>query len=171
MNDTIFALSTPNGLGAIAIIRLSGPQSFVALQSCFQSKSGHVQPRMLTYGHILDTGEVVDEAMAVYLPAPNTYTREDIVELQCHGSAAVIHAVMQLLTRLPVALRPAQPGEFTRRAFENGRLDLSAAEAVMDLLSAESVQAARSSLRQLQGAVSQRITGIVNLIVSRYGIH
>lgn len=165
MNDTIFAQSTPRGLGAIAIIRLSGPQSYAALSACFTSKSGNITPRMLTYGHVMDANDTVDEVMAVYLPAPDTYTREDIVEIQCHGSAASVHAILQLLTRLPLDLRPAQPGEFTRRAFENGRLDLSAAEAVMDLICAQSAQAVKTSLRQLNGSVSRRILDITNRIV------
>ena len=99
------------------------------------------------------------------MPAPDTYTREDIAEVQCHGSSVTTHAILQLLARLPLSLRPAQPGEFTRRAFENGRLDLSEAEAVMSLISSESAQAAKSSLRQLRGTVSNRIRAISDLIV------
>ena len=127
------------------------------------SLRGSIRPRHLHYGHIhTPLGEILDEAMAVYLPAPHTYTREDVVELQLHGSLAVVHAVLQLLCELPLTLRPAQPGEFTRRAFENGRLDLSQAEAVMDLIGAESQRAAQSSLLQLQGSISSSIHALID---------
>ena len=165
MEDTIFALSTPQGRGAIGIIRLSGPMAKQALDGCFFPKSGKIVPRMMTYGYIGSKEEMIDEAMAVYLPAPNTYTREDMVELQCHGSPVVVHAILQRLCALNMDLRSAQPGEFTKRAFENGRLDLSEAEAVMDLLSSESERAAKAALRQLRGSVSARIHGIIERIV------
>ncbi len=165
MNDTIFALSTPPGRGAIAIIRLSGPSAKIALDSCFFPKHDAILPRMMTYGHIRDGEDVIDEAMAVFFPAPGTYTREDMVELQCHGSPVIAHAILQMLSKIPLNLRPAQPGEFTRRAFESGRLDLSEAEAVMDLLSSESEQASKVALRQLRGSVSSKIHGIIELIV------
>ncbi len=165
MNDTIFALSTPPGRGAIAIIRLSGPDAFLALNACFLPKHGKIIPRRMTYGQITDGDDTIDEVMAVFLPAPSTYTREDMVELQCHGSPVVVHAILQLLSSLPLNLRAADPGEFTRRAFENGRLDLSEAEAVMDLLKSESEQAAKTALRQLRGAISSKIQRIIDLIV------
>jgi len=165
LNDTIFALSTPQGKGAIAIIRLSGPQALFALRACFQPKNEAIMPRMLTYGCVVNGAEMIDEAMAVYLPSPSTYTREDMAEIQCHGSMVVVDAILQRLACLPLNLRPAQPGEFTRRAFENGRIDLSEAEAVMNLLNAESMRAAKTSLRQLRGSMSRKIHAIREDIV------
>jgi tRNA modification GTPase len=165
MTDTIFALSTPPGRSAVAVIRLSGPNAYDALCACFAPKHGRIAPRMLTYGHVVDGEAFVDEAMAVFLPAPQTYTREDVAEIQCHGSPAVIAMVLRLLTHLRIPLRPAEPGEFTRRAFENGRIDLAKAEAVMALLGAEGEQAARASLRELRGAVSRPVADAAARIV------
>lgn len=159
--QTIFALATPQGRGGIAVIRISGPMARTALEAVFDLATP-IRPHVLHYGHIHNMdGVALDEAMAVYMPAPHTYTREDVVELQLHGSLAVVHDVLQLLCELPLDLRPAQPGEFTRRAFENGRIDLSQAEAVMDLIGAESQRAAQSSLLQLQGSVSSSIHALI----------
>lgn len=162
LEQTIFALATPQGRGGIAVIRISGPMARAVLEAVFDTKAS-IRPRMLHYGHIRNQdGAMLDEAMAVYMPAPHTYTREDVVELQLHGSLAVVHDVLQLLCELPLGLRPAQPGEFTRRAFENGRIDLSQAEAVMELIGAESQRAAHSSLLQLQGSVSSAVHALID---------
>lgn len=160
MEDTIFALSTPFMQGGIAIIRMSGPLAKQTLEHIFRGKKSGLITRRLSFGTIFDGDNAIDEVMAVFLPAPYTYTREDMAEIQCHGGPAVIEAILQVLSRAP-GLRPAAPGEFTRRAFENGRIDLSEAEAVMDIISAQSQSAARASLHQLQGSVSRKIRDII----------
>ncbi|MBQ9988247.1 MAG: tRNA uridine-5-carboxymethylaminomethyl(34) synthesis GTPase MnmE [Clostridia bacterium] len=164
--DTIFALSTSETPGGIAVVRISGPQARQAMALCFhRPKGGDCVPRMLTYGHVMDGETPIDECMAVFLPAPHTYTREDIVELQCHGAPAVIEQILALLGRLPLGLRPAAPGEFTRRAYENGRIDLARAEAVMDLIAAQSRAGARRSLQQLSGSLSASILSLHDTLV------
>ena len=159
MNDTLFAPATPPGMGGIAIIRISGPQALAALTHCFVPKrGGTLVPRRLTYGTIQnEQGEWIDEAMVAFLPAPHTYTCEDVAEIQCHGNPSLVNAILFMLSQLPLGLRPAQPGEFTRRAFENGRLDLSEAEAVMDIIGAQGTASARASLAQLRGSISAQI--------------
>ena len=159
MNDTIFAPATPPGRGGIAIIRISGPQAQAAITQCFAPKmGGTLIPRRFTYGTILsEKGACLDEGMAVFLPAPHTYTCEDVAEIQCHGNPALVEEILLMLSRLPLGLRPAQPGEFTRRAFENGRLDLAEAEAVMDVIGAQGAASVRASLAQLRGSISSQI--------------
>lgn len=154
LNDTIAAVATPPGDGGVAVIRISGPQSLWALQNAFQKRrKGPWQPMRLSYGHILDAdGAVLDEALAVYMKAPYTYTREDVAEIHCHGGRVVTQRVLNRV--LALGIRPAGPGEFTRRAFVNGRIGLTEAEAVMQLIASGSEAAARASVRQLEGGVS-----------------
>ena len=151
--STIAAIATARGEGGIAIVRVSGPRARAILEGAFAPASGEISDRRLTYGRVVDAaGAVIDEAMAVFLPAPRTYTREDVAELQCHGGSV---AARRTLARvLELGARPAEPGEFTKRAFLNGRIDLSRAEAVMQLVGANSEAAARASVRQLEGGVS-----------------
>lgn len=153
MNDTIYALATPLGAG-IAIMRLSGPNAFRALEELF-SHRGEYEARKLYYGKLIFDGKLIDEAMAVYMPGPNSYTGEDTVEFHCHGSAAVAKTLMSALSQM--GFRLADPGEFSRRAFENGKMDLAQAEAVMDLIQAEAQRTADAALSQLQGQLSERI--------------
>ncbi len=150
-DDTIAALATAPGEGGIAIVRVSGPKAEAALRSLF-SPQRDFEPRRLYYGHIVDRHETLDECMAVFMPAPKTYTREDVAEIHLHGGFFAAHSVLQALYRR--GIRAAEPGEFTRRAFLNGRIDLSRAEAVMDLISASGGRAARAAVRQLEGGVS-----------------
>ena len=154
LNDTIAAVATPSGDGGIAVIRLSGPDSLAVLQKLFQKRGkGKWQSMRMHYGHVLDAdGAVLDEALAVYMKAPRTYTREDVVEIHCHGGCVVTQRVLDRV--LAFGVRPAEPGEFTRRAFLNGRIGLTEAEAVMQLISSGSEAAARASVRQLEGGVS-----------------
>lgn len=151
--STIAAIATARGEGGIAIVRVSGPRARAILEGAFAPAPGEISDRRLTYGRVVDAaGAVIDEAMAVFLPAPRTYTREDVAELQCHGGSV---AARRTLARvLELGARPAEPGEFTKRAFLNGRIDLSRAEAVMQLVGANSEAAARASVRQLEGGVS-----------------
>lgn len=158
--DTIFALSTPQGIGGVAVIRISGPDSFQAIHQLFHPLNhSPLEPRKLTYGHFVFDGQQIDDGMAVIFRAPASYTGEDSAEIQCHGSLAV---VQQLLTALGTlsGLRPAEPGEFTKRAFLHGKMDLSQAEAVMDLIGAEGFQAARQSLSQLHGTLFSRVNAL-----------
>lgn len=152
--DTIAALATAQGEGGIAIIRISGPEAEALLSRLFVPAHGWESHRMY-YGHIVEKGETLDECMAVLMRSPRSYTREDVAEIHLHGGAWAAMSVLNALYRL--GAREAEPGEFTRRAFLNGRIDLSRAEAVMALISAEGGRAARAAVRQLEGGVSSFI--------------
>ena len=149
--DTIAALATAPGEGGIAIVRVSGPDAETLLSRLFVPARVWESHRMY-YGHIVFDGETLDECMAVLFRAPRSYTREDVAEIHLHGGSWAAQSVLNALYRL--GARPAGAGEFTRRAFLNGRVDLSRAEAVMALISAEGGRAARAALRQLEGGVS-----------------
>ena len=160
--DTIAAISTAPGAGGIAIVRLSGPRAEELLRAVFRpaSEKADMSGRRLTYGAAVDgRGEVLDEVMAVLLRAPRTYTREDMAEIHCHGGGACASAVLARF--LALGARAAEPGEFTRRAYENGRIDLSGAEAVMQLIGAQGEAARRAALRQMRGGVTGFVTGAV----------
>lgn len=152
--DTIFALATPPGRGAIAIIRLSGPGVDAALIAL---GAGGLTPRLASLRTLRHEGEVVDQALVLRFPGPNSYTGEDSAELHLHGGRAVIEAASRALIALDV--RPAEPGEFTRRAFQNGRMDLAQAEAVADLIDAETGAQRSQALGQLDGALSAAYAG------------
>lgn len=154
MTPTIFALATPPGRGAIAIIRLSGPGTDPALAAL---GAPNLKPRMALLRTLSHGGRTIDQALVLRFPAPNSYTGEDCAELHLHGGRAVVEAASQALIALGV--RPAEPGEFTRRAFENGRMDLAQAEAVADLIDAETTAQAGQALGQLDGALSQTYAG------------
>ena len=161
--DTIAALATAPGEGGIAIVRISGPDALPLLRSLFVPDHAFESHR-LYYGHIVDHGDTLDECMAVYMAAPRTYTREDVAEIHLHGGEWAARSVLQALYRLGV--RPAEPGEFTRRAFMNGRIDLSRAEAGMSLISASSRRAARAAVRQLDGGVSAFIRSVQGELIA-----
>ncbi len=152
MTDTIFALATAPGRAAIAVVRLSGPDTRAILRAVCRGslKSRTATLRILTNAH----GETLDRALVLWFPGPGSYTGEDCGELHVHGGAAVVDGVMAALAELGARL--AEPGEFTRRAFENGKLDLDQAEAVADLVNAESVAQARQAVAQLGGALGDR---------------
>lgn len=152
--DTIFALATPPGRGAIAIIRLSGPGVDAALAAL---GAGALTPRLASLRTLRHEGEMVDQALVLHFPGPNSYTGEDSAELHLHGGRAVIEAASRALIALDV--RPAEPGEFTRRAFQNGRMDLAQAEAVADLIDAETGAQKTQALGQLDGALSAAYAG------------
>ena len=137
--ETIAAISTPPGAGGIGIIRISGGQALPLLKTIFQPKDSSCPytSHKLYYGHIRhpQQDKILDEVLAVYMAAPHTYTREDIVEVHCHGSFLVLQNVLELILAMGATL--AAPGEFTKRAFLNGRIDLTQAEAVIDVLSAK----------------------------------
>lgn len=163
--DTIAAIATASGRGGVAIIRISGPGAEAVLSHCFRPASGQrVPPGRFMYGHVLNgDGAVLDEALAALMKAPHSYTREDVAEIQCHGGDVNAQRVLRRV--LEAGARPAGPGEFTRRAFENGRLDLSQAEAVMALVGAQSQAAARAAVRQMGGGVSRLVEEAAQRIV------
>jgi tRNA modification GTPase len=151
--DTIVALSTPSGVGAIGVIRLSGPQAISICEKIMPAlKLKEAVSHTLHFGLVMDGKEVVDEAVAGIFKAPKSYTCQDVVEISCHGSAFIIQKVLQLLIKN--GARPAKPGEFTMRAFLNGRFDLSQAEAVSDLIASESEAAHHIAMNQMRGGFS-----------------
>ena len=151
--DTIAAQATPAGEGGIAIVRVSGNQCEEIIRRVFRAKNGrNLVNRVLTFGHVVDGSQIVDEAMAVLFRAPHSYTREDVAEIHCHGSDTLVRKILMLLIR--AGARMAQPGEFTCRAFLNGRVDLSQAEGVMRMIRAGSERAITSAMRQMEGGVS-----------------
>ena len=154
MTDTIFALATPPGRGAIAILRLSGSETDAALAAL---GAPDLKPRYASLRTLAHEGRRLDEALVLRFPGPNSYTGEDSAELHLHGGRAVVEAVSEALVAL--GLRIADPGEFTRRAFENGRMDLAQAEAVADLIDAETAAQAAQALGQLDGRLSETYAG------------
>lgn len=158
--DTIAAISTPPGEGAISIVRLSGEQAISIADAVFQSgkkKLIDVSSHTIHYGHIFDPEkyQMMDEVMVSIMRKPKTFTREDIVEINCHGGIVVVNQILQLVLRQGARL--AEPGEFTKRAFLNGRVDLSQAEAVMDLIRAKTDKAMNLAINQLDGNLSRLI--------------
>lgn len=158
--DTIAAISTPPGEGAISIVRLSGDDAVEIASKLYKSGSKNLQEvasHTIHYGHMIDpqTEQVVDEVMVSVMRAPKTFTREDIVEINCHGGIVVVNQLLQLILRSGARL--AEPGEFTKRAFLNGRVDLSQAEAVMDLIRAKTDKAMNVAINQLDGNLSKLI--------------
>ena len=161
--DTIAAISTAPGEGAIGIVRISGDLAISIASSIYQCGTKQLEEQKthtIHYGHIVDpkSGEVYDEVMVSVLRAPKTFTREDIVEINCHGGIVAINRVLQLVLRMGARL--AEPGEFTKRAFLNGRVDLSQAEAVMDLIRAKTDKSMQLAMRQLDGQLSHLIQNL-----------
>ena len=153
MNDTITAISTALGVGAISIIRLSGKDAISITNSIFKGKDlTKVNSHTINYGHIVDNDKVIDEVLVSVMKSPKTYTCEDIVEINCHGGVATTNKILELV--LLNGARLAEPGEFTKRAFLNGRIDLVEAESVMDLIDAKTEEARKLSINQLEGKVS-----------------
>ena len=162
-NDTISQIATPLGAGGIGIIRVSGADALSVARAVFRPARGgalgEIAPYTARYGHIVAAdGTVIDECVLLYMRAPHSYTGEDTVELQCHGGPIVLREV--LLRTWAAGARPAEAGEFTKRAFLNGRLDLARAEGVMELISAKSARAARAARARMAGALSAEIAAI-----------
>jgi len=162
LDDTIAAISTPVGEGGIGIVRLSGPDALAILQNIFlrgrkRSAIRKLQPYHLTYGHVVDpeTNQTLDEVLVAYMPAPWTYTRQDVVEINCHGGIVPLRRVLELCLRYGARL--ASPGEFTLRAFLNGRIDLAQAEAVLDIVRAKTAASLRVAVGQLDGRLSHEV--------------
>ncbi len=159
MFDTICAISTALGVGAISIVRVSGPNAIEIVNKIFKGKDlCKVDSHTINYGYIMDNNEVIDEVLVSVMLAPKTYTTEDIIEINCHGGISTTNKVLELL--LTNGARLAEPGEFTKRAFLNGRIDLIEAESVGDLINSETEKSMKLSLNGVTG----NITNLVNLI-------
>ena len=166
MAKTIAAISTPAGTGGISIVRMTGDATLAIINEIFKPiNKKPIDPykdnRYLRYGHIIDSdGEIVDEVMVAFMKAPATYTREDVCEINCHGSFVAVREILNLLLDKGADL--AEPGEFTKRAFLNGRIDLSQAEAVLDIINSTNKLSASQGLSQLQGSLTKKIREIRN---------
>ena len=158
--DLICAVATPPGEGGVGIVRLSGPGAKQAAQLLFAKE---LSPRSAHYGLIRVAGEPLDDGIAIWFPGPNSFTGEDVVELQCHGSPVVQQAMLQALC--DAGARLARPGEFSERAFLNGKLDLVQAEAIADLIAAKSRTAARAALSSFQGVFSSKVTALADRLL------
>ncbi|MDF2523055.1 MAG: mnmE [Clostridiales bacterium] len=157
--DTIAAISTAQGTGGIGIIRISGPKAFEIAQRIFAGKKpfSDIKSHTLSYGKIIDakSNSTIDEVLITKMKRPNTFTREDVVEINCHGGMMVLRRILELVFN--EGARPAEPGEFTKRAFLNGRIDLSQAEAVIDIINAKTSQSTKVAVEQLEGKLSKKV--------------
>lgn len=173
LDDTIVAISTPVGEGGIGIVRLSGPETAPILASMLRrgkptesdAAMTDMLPNHLSYGHVVDpaSGEIVDEVLAAFMPAPRTYTRQDVGEVNCHGGIVPLRQILEICLRCGARL--AHEGEFTLRAFLNGRIDLAQAEAVLDIVQAKTEASLRVAMGQLGGGLSRRIRAIREQLV------
>lgn len=165
MNDTIAAISTALGIGAISIIRISGPDSINIVNKIFKgSDLTSVPSHTIHYGHIIDNNEIIDEVLVTVMKSPKTFTTEDIVEINSHGGISTTNKVLELV--LTNGARLAEPGEFTKRAFLNGRIDLIEADGIMNLISAKTDKARKLSINQLNGEVTNNIKSLREKLVS-----
>lgn len=165
MNDTIVAISTALGEGAISIIRVSGDDAINIVNNIFKGKDlSKVSSHTINYGHIIYKDEIIDEVLVSVMRSPKTYTKEDVIEINTHGSVAVVNKIMEIL--LLSGCRLAEPGEFTKRAFLNGRIDLTEAEGVMDLINSETELTRKMAVNELSGKVSKLITDLREKIVA-----
>ena len=168
MEDTIAAISTSTvSSGGISIVRISGPDAIIIGDKVFKSKKNiklaNVKSHTVHFGNICDNDNEIDEALVIVMKAPNTYTRENIVEIDCHGGVLVMQKILD--TVVCHGARPAEPGEFTKRAFLNGRIDLTQAESVMDVISSKNEFALKSSISQLQGSLQKEIKELREKII------
>lgn len=166
-NETIAAIATASVNGGVSIIRISGEDAVEKADKILKFKNrtlSDCNSHTVNYGHVVDKdSNIIDEVIVLLMRAPNSYTREDVVEIQCHGGAFICQEILDLI--LTTGVRMAEPGEFTKRAFLNGRIDLSQAEAVMDLIESKSKYALESSVNQLNGIIKQKIIEIRNIVL------
>lgn len=164
MDDTICAISTALGVGAISIIRVSGEEAINKVANLFDGKNlNEVKSHTIHYGHIINNGEVIDEVLVTVLKAPKTYTKEDIVEINSHGGISTTKKILEIL--IANGIRLAEPGEFTKRAFLNGRLDLTEAQAVNSLIKSRTDLERKLALNTLSGKVSKKINKVREIII------
>ena len=167
-SNTIAAIATPMTNSGIGIIRISGDQALDIIEKVFKPKKidkkiKEVKTYTAHYGHVYDGETLLDECIVLVMKGPHSYTAEDVVEINCHGGVVVMKKVLEAVFKAGAA--PAEPGEFTKRAFLNGRIDLSEAEAVMDLIQSKNEFAMSTSLKQLEGALGKKITEIRKQII------
>ena len=162
MNDTIAAISTSLGIGAISIVRMSGTDAIKIANKIFSKDLENVKSHTINYGFIKENGEVIDEVLISVMRSPHTYTTEDIIEINCHGGITTTNKVLETL--LKNGARLAEPGEFTKRAFLNGRIDLTKSEAVMDLLESKTETARKLAINSLQGTTAKLVDNFRNKI-------
>jgi len=164
MNDTIVALATPQGVGAIGVIRISGNETFKIVNKVFKGKDlNNVASHTLHFGTIRDEQSIIDEVLISVFKAPNSYTKEDVIEISCHGSNYIIQQIITLLIKNGARL--AKPGEFTQQAFLNGRFDLAQAEAVADLIASENQAMQQTAMNQMRGGFSEEIKNLREQLV------
>lgn len=164
MNDTIAAISTALGASAISIIRLSGDQAINIINKIFKGKDlKKAETHTINYGHILDKEVIIDEVLVSIMKAPKTFTKEDVVEVNCHGGIATTNKILELI--LSNGARLAEPGEFTKRAFLNGRIDMLEAEGIMDLINSKTEKAMKLAINQVDGNLSKLIRSLRGEIV------
>ncbi len=163
MNDTICAISTALGVGAISIIRVSGDDAIDIVNKIFDKDLTKKESHTINYGHIVYNGEIIDEVMVSIMKSPKTFTKEDIVEINSHGGVAVTNKVLEIL--LLEGARLAEPGEFTKRAFLNGRIDLVEAESIMDLIESKTETSRKLAISGMEGKVSKLVKNIIDNLV------
>ena len=163
MNDTICAISTALGVGAISIIRVSGDDAIDIVNKIFDKDLTKKKSHTINYGHIVYNGEIIDEVMVSIMKSPKTFTKEDIVEINSHGGVAVTNKVLEIL--LLEGARLAEPGEFTKRAFLNGRIDLVEAESIMDLIESKTETSRKLAISGMEGKVSNLVKNIIDNLV------
>ena len=165
--DTIAAIATAMTSSGIGIIRISGGQAFEVIEKIFKKKNGGKidlsRSHTVQYGYICDQDEVIDEVLVLIMKGPHSYTAEDTVEIDCHGGVLMMKKILE--TVIQYGARPAEPGEFTKRAFLNGRMDLSQAEAVIDVINAQNEYALKSSVSQLKGKMSEKVKALREKII------
>ena len=165
--DTIAAIATAMTSSGIGIIRISGGQAFEVIEKIFKKKNGEKidlsRSHTVQYGYIYDQDEVIDEVLVLIMKGPHSYTAEDTVEIDCHGGVLMMKKILE--TVIQYGARPAEPGEFTKRAFLNGRIDLSQAEAVIDVINAQNEYALKSSVSQLKGKMSEKVKALREKII------
>jgi tRNA modification GTPase len=165
INDTIMAIATPPGAGALGVIRVSGSRAIQNVNSLFNGKDLSTQPGFtLHYGHIVKGNTLIDEVLLSLFRSPKSFTGEDVVEISCHGSSYILNQVLELLLKQGVRL--AKPGEFTQRAFLNGKMDLSQAEAVADLIASDSEASHKLAMQQMKGGFKLRIDHLRNQLIN-----
>ena len=171
MSNTIAAIATPHAIGGISVIRVSGDQAIAVCDCCFQAVSGQplsaIPGYRAAYGKVVDGDCLIDEAVALVFRAPKSYTGEDVVEISCHGGIYITQEVLRVLLKCGAV--PAAPGEFTKRAFLNGKLSLTQAESVMDVIASQGKQTAQAALAGMEGNLYRKITGIKEELLSIAG--
>ncbi len=158
MNDTIVAIATSSGISSIGIIRISGKDTFKIIDDIFKTNNNEKRANSIKYGHIIYENQKIDEVLVSFFVKPNSFTREDVCEINCHGGTVILNKILQIV--ISKGARLAQPGEFTKRAFLNGRIDLSEAEAVIDIINSKTDKVLKEAEKQLSGVLSDKISQI-----------